>query len=212
MKESIMAGVSLIRLVLAGGLLCGCSGISYNENEREISGLTEGGIDAQTGARAVMVMPVAVSPAEALANDDTATRLSREPVFLASIMRQIGRQVDANPALYKRVPMPAGKEADALMRKAVAAAGQLPSPKAFAETAGFALPECFIYGTIRLEALTIPRLIGKDERFYVATAMLRLVDRDQLTFVPFTAKAKGRDAATTIRAAVTKAAVIMTGG
>lgn len=211
MKVATMTGVSVIGLALAAGILGGCmSGVSYNE--KEMPPLPGEGLGNQAGVRTVMVMPVAIYLTEILADDDTARQLSRDPIFVETILKRIGKQVDGNSALFKRVPMPSGQEADALMRTAIATAGQLPSPKAFAETAGFALPEFFIYGSVRLDILTIPRLVGEDDRFYVAEVTLRLVDRNQLTFIPFAAKAKDRDAETAIRAAVAKAAAAMAGG
>ncbi|MDT8390417.1 MAG: hypothetical protein RRC34_07915 [Lentisphaeria bacterium] len=210
MNMATKTGVVMSGLALVAGLLCGCmSGISYSESE--MSTPLGGEIGDQTGARKVMVMPVGIEVADTLADDDAARQLSGDPVFLEAVLRHIGENVDRNPALFTRVPMPVGQEADALMRTAVTTAGQLSSPEAFAGTVGFALPEFFVYGSVRLDVLIIPRLVGEDDRFYVAETMLRLVDRDRLTFVPFAAKVQDRDAETAIRAAIAKAAAAMVG-
>ncbi|MFA4943334.1 MAG: hypothetical protein WC789_01375 [Lentisphaeria bacterium] len=145
----------------------------------------------------VMVMPLAVA-APAAADD-------ADPGLGQWLTAELAAAVDARPALFRRVPLPTGPEADEVVRQTARHAAGLLPPAAFARLRGFGDADRFLYGQARVEPRTTRRPGKADLHQHAATVTLRLVDGQTLTYTPLTGEAAAADPRQALRLALAAA-------
>ncbi len=179
--------------------LTGCmSSVSYEERT-PFNATAVINLPAERALR-IMTMPLAFRTTDKITEPALRAR-SSDTAYLTSLMTQLNQELDRHPAAFERVPLPAGPEADDIMRKTIAQETGLISTAEFARIKSFKLPERLVYGTVTLDCLTVPRLKGSPETFYTAEVSLRLVDSQTLTYL----SAAGHSQAATPELAISQA-------
>lgn len=193
----------LIRLpVLLLPLLAGCFGnISYEEKSSPFGTTSSSAL--ATLARPVLVMVLPVSVQKGIGADAATI----DAGFSGSLWQALISIVDAAPATFSRVPLPAGGEADEVIRKAMQHEAGLLPPEEFAKVKGFALPDRFLYGNVVLEAISRRQLRGADQTSWKATAVLRLVNGNDFSYIPLIGAGQGATPAAAAQLALQQALV-----
>jgi hypothetical protein len=181
-------------------LLAGCFGnISYEEKAGAFGADSSVSLASLSRPISVMVLPVSVQKG---VGADAATI---DAAFSRSLWQSLISGVDAAPATFSRVPLPAGGEADEVIRKAMLHEAGLLPPEEFAKVKGFALPDRFVYGNVVLEAISRRQLRGEDQTSWKATAVLRLVNGNDFSYVPLIGAGQGNAPAVAAQQAVQSA-------
>ncbi len=195
--------------ILTGMLLmaAGCmGGVSYENKDGLVLGAAnpaaEQGLRSLPRPLRLTVMPVSLQP---LTPDPELKRLAADKAFLQELWDTLVREIDARPARFERVPLPAGPEADRIMNQTMMhAAGLLPAEE-FAKVKGFKLPQRFVYGTVAVELRRTVSLGAPDQAEYRADLFLRFVEGQSLAGVTVTGSGRGPDVRAAAAAALRQA-------
>lgn len=193
------------RLVAGAGLpllLAGCFGsISYKQNADPFGTTTPPALASLPRPLPVMVLPVSVQKGIG------ASSAVIDATFTTSLWKALVAAVDDDPATFSRLPLPAGGEADEVIRKTMQQQAGLLPPEEFAKVKGFALPERFLYGNVVLEAITRRQLRGADQTSWKATAVIRLVNGNDFSCIPLIGTAEAPQPSEASRQAMVSALV-----
>lgn len=106
-----------------------------------------------------------------------------DQTYVETLSQQLVQCLDraAAPSTLERLPLPAGPEADAFMRKVMVPRPAGAPPDA---AAGFRLPDYVVYGSVSAASQETEQLSRATVRTYRASVLLRLVDTRTQDVIP----------------------------
>ncbi len=175
-----------LALAAIGLLLGGClGGVAYDQpGGGSLPSRPQPTVRLETLPRPLRVMALPISLQGSKGISPGLQDQLADPQLPEQLLNRLIQELDRRPAAFERVPMPVGPEADEVMRKTMASRRGVLPPAEFAKIKGFKLPDRFVYGNLLLASQEQPQLLGKGSTIYTAELALRLVDGNDLTFIP----------------------------